>query len=689
MTCAIIVQIKNENRYLDEWISYHINIGVNHIYIIDNNNIDGEDPHDIIDKYNDYITYINDRGDITPGIHQLNYINTYHEYNTLYDWYIFIDIDEFIVLKSDNNINNYLSRDIFYNVDQIHLNWVIYDDNNLIYDDKFKSVKERFTHRMEPDLDVDYPLYNIGKPIIRGGLHIDEHRFHNIINFNNPLNTVDNIGNIISQEVGASEHNEDLCYISHYMTKSLEEFINKKYNQEDESHSYKYDFEKGYFIINKHTLEKDNYIKNYLNSIENTIGIFYIATGTYKKYFNNFAKSLVYLFPNNKKKLIVISDGLKEYDNCKINNIDVIVEDFIDYPYPFINTNKLQIINHYAKKYNISTIAYFDADTEIIKNEQENFYDNLLEISKTKFISTIPPYFIKFNINDLIYAVNNCSFFGSNCKFSDFEFLGIGNLIEKDYKWMQTSFFICTYDILNNISNKVRQLICYNSRIMGYKFNYSEELYVNYLNLYYPELFHIDYYWYDSNDPNVYNNYTDKKYRINVFFKQKFYNDQLKQNNKCIYDNYAIILNNAEINDKKIIDKFLINHTNEFIYISYGKNDLTNNIFLFCLNLNNQWYDGLHNIMLCKEFYSNDFLWCYDKKENANVIFINKIDDETINFNYKFLYNNDYDYINEYSLDDLKNVNFYDIKMCYFSKRYINAYFNNDKNFKPKIYNKE
>ena len=35
MTCAIIVSIKDENKYLDEWITYHKKLGVNHIFIID------------------------------------------------------------------------------------------------------------------------------------------------------------------------------------------------------------------------------------------------------------------------------------------------------------------------------------------------------------------------------------------------------------------------------------------------------------------------------------------------------------------------------------------------------------------------------------------------------------------------------------------------------------------------------
>lgn len=275
MTSAIITQIKNENKYLDEWISYYQNLGINHIYIIDNNDINGEDPHIVIDKYNDYITYINERGNTFKDFQTSTYKIIYNEFKQLYDWFIFIDIDEFITLNADNNINDYLNRNIFNNVDQICLNWAIYDDNDLIYVDYNIPVQERFTRRMEYDYDKEYPLYNLQKCILRGNLTIDEHRVHNIVNFAIPFHTVNNRGDELNQLYGSSEHNEDLAYIKHYMTKSLEEFIIKKYNQYDTNHDGKYDFEHGYFSINKHTPEKDEYIKNYLNSLNNNSSIKY------------------------------------------------------------------------------------------------------------------------------------------------------------------------------------------------------------------------------------------------------------------------------------------------------------------------------------------------------------------------------------------------------------------------------
>ena len=275
MTCAIIVSIKDENKYLDEWITYHKKLGVNHIFIIDNNDIDGEDPYNIINKYNDYITYINERGNRILDFQVITYKIIYNKFKQLYDWFIFIDIDEFITLNADNNINDYLSRNIFNNVDQICLNWTIYDDNDLIYADYSIPVQKRFTRRMEYDYDKEYPLYNLQKCILRGNLNIDEHRIHNIVNFNIPFYTVNNRGDELNQLYGSSEHNEDLAYIKHYITKSLEEFIIKKYNKEDALNRGKVNFKQGYFSVNKHTVKKDEYIKNYLSNLNNDSSIKY------------------------------------------------------------------------------------------------------------------------------------------------------------------------------------------------------------------------------------------------------------------------------------------------------------------------------------------------------------------------------------------------------------------------------
>jgi hypothetical protein len=134
------------------------------------------------------------------------------------------------------------------------------------------------------------------------------------------------------------------------------------------------------------------------------------------------------------------------------------------------------------------------------------------------------------------------------------------------------------------------------------------------------------------------------------------------------------------------INKFFIKHINNFLLYSCNSHTINDKIFYSQINLNNEWFDNEHNIILERTFYTNNFIRLYEENEKIYIGFINKINDFSNKFDYDEFYDNDYDYIEGYSFDDIKNMKFNDIDMCCFSKRYIEAYFNNDVTFKPKKY---
>ena len=217
---------------------------------------------------NPYVTIINIKNRI--AYQSTYYLYIYNEYGYKYDWMCFFDVDEFLTLKYDNTIQDYLSRDIFYGVDQIHINWLTYDDNDLIeYDDR--PVQERFTrisniYDKETNTSHQTMLKYGCKSIIKSGLNICSH-IHTFINLNDKeLITVDGNGESSYQMWGSCDaiNRYNLAYLKHYATKSLNEYLYKKYNKIDCTHTYTYSFDY-YFIINDHTVEKDKYINNYLN----------------------------------------------------------------------------------------------------------------------------------------------------------------------------------------------------------------------------------------------------------------------------------------------------------------------------------------------------------------------------------------------------------------------------------------
>jgi hypothetical protein len=94
--CCIV---KDENRYLKEWIDYHLKIGVEHFYIYDN---DSAVP--VADTLRElgllqHVTVIPISG---PSMQLTAYKNCLNRFGTKSYWMGFIDMDEFLVPKSTN-----------------------------------------------------------------------------------------------------------------------------------------------------------------------------------------------------------------------------------------------------------------------------------------------------------------------------------------------------------------------------------------------------------------------------------------------------------------------------------------------------------------------------------------------------------------------------------------------------------
>lgn len=217
-------------------------------------------------------------------------------------------------------------------------------------------------------------------------------------------------------------------------------------------------------------------------------GIFYIATSVYKNYFDNFIKTVKYIFPNEQKELIILSDGLKEYDNKQIDNIHIVVEDIIDYPYPLINLCKFQTIYHYAKKYDIDKILYFDADT-IIFEKDDNYWEWINKLlDSDKLICSYHPHYLYDN-GDIFYNEgflyndpdlgvycdpkniydNNCyimsSFFMGSIKAIEYAYKEIYKMTSKDLKnyrwipWFSDEAYLNALNANDNILNKKETII--------------------------------------------------------------------------------------------------------------------------------------------------------------------------------------------------------------------------------------
>lgn len=242
--CAIA---KNEHLYINEWVKYYIGLGVDHIYLYDNDNLNSPYIGDYIDKdYLDKATIYNCRGVKKPYLQHYIYNKFYHTHK--FEWVFFVDIDEYLV--GVNNIKEIINE----RYDQIRIKWKLFGDDDLIERDTSKPLFNAFKQEKH-DNRLEYQ----GKSIIRGGLNIKIHSCHYVKYINSCF---PNGKRCQSNRLELLDYNDQNVFINHYMTKSLLEFINQKLGRgdavwKDRSIDFSY-----FWRINEKTKDKLDFIKN-------------------------------------------------------------------------------------------------------------------------------------------------------------------------------------------------------------------------------------------------------------------------------------------------------------------------------------------------------------------------------------------------------------------------------------------
>ena len=264
--CAIC---KEENLYIKYFLENYRELGFDHIYIYDNNNIGGEKFEDVImeDIKKGFVTIINFRGHRGPvrGPQMDAYYDCYKRYNIFYDWIAFFDADEYLILNQDTSIQRLLINSRYDECEMIKINWKVFSDNNLLeYEDI--SPKVRFKEEIKDNLKLN----TVYKVIIRGNLTNYSYR-----KVNNPheifisKKTCDSNGKIRNgSHINPPEYK--YAILNHYK-KTIKEFclaIKKGdvfFNRNlDEARKYYYF--SSFFKYNKKTKEKVEIFNNEFNT---------------------------------------------------------------------------------------------------------------------------------------------------------------------------------------------------------------------------------------------------------------------------------------------------------------------------------------------------------------------------------------------------------------------------------------
>ncbi|GHU84030.1 hypothetical protein AGMMS49941_00500 [Deferribacterales bacterium] len=276
---SIVTTVRNEIPYMAEWIEYHLLVGVEKFYIY------GEDddielrefmkPY-IEDGVVEYLNFGESTDTVKEAFDFTNVVASKQrricgdavkrfKYNTF--WLAFVDVDEFLVPISTNNIPDFL-RD-FEDEVGVEVNWLIYGDGG----HKTKTnelVMERFRDHSERDTPYNYTVKTIFNPryVFKAGVHAFEywHKKRNVA-----VDTHKQPKRIKSTSITSEFVYHDKLRINHYIVRTIEEYMSRRLNIENSLYNDRAALLEKFAELNHNEIKNDNIMDRYVPLVKERI----------------------------------------------------------------------------------------------------------------------------------------------------------------------------------------------------------------------------------------------------------------------------------------------------------------------------------------------------------------------------------------------------------------------------------
>ena len=229
MKTCIITIVKDEQLYLEEWIVYHLNLGIDRLFIYED--INSTSHLSITSKYKnvelrnvmDLFKIEQERADeiirrLNLQKFQNNYFNlAYKTVKPYFDWCFIMDVDEYITI--DDDLHTILAK--YNDYDAFMLQWQNYNANGLYYKPKTPySLIDTYTETCGFS-KIDCITRNTKK------ICLNCNRYDYVFMMHWPYN----LSKWCLSNFTKSFYDKayDHIYLRHYITKSYEEYIYKLY----------------------------------------------------------------------------------------------------------------------------------------------------------------------------------------------------------------------------------------------------------------------------------------------------------------------------------------------------------------------------------------------------------------------------------------------------------------------------
>lgn len=271
LNICICQLIKDEQRYIEEWIEYYLDLGIKKFILFEDWNSSSH--KNVLKKYGNKVILhklldiLNDDEKQLITGNQLRQIAVwkcfYRLYKDKFDCCLFIDPDEFIKYDTKENfykeLEEYASKEKYPNVKFVKYMWQIMTSNGYI-NDPYPNQKYSVLKTYKYPLIEDYQEYiNRCNYQLQNNLEIDDYNLNtkNLI-YLYKLNSDDEFKDIPHNAFLITNYVLSNYKLQHFVLKSFEEYKYKLFNKGEQINKYfsrKIDF---FFKINKDLTQYKN-----------------------------------------------------------------------------------------------------------------------------------------------------------------------------------------------------------------------------------------------------------------------------------------------------------------------------------------------------------------------------------------------------------------------------------------------
>jgi hypothetical protein len=207
--CCIV---KDEDRYLEEWINYHKQIGITYFYFYDNGSTIPVEDTVRAHVASGLVQVINYPG---KGVQLQAYQHCLDNYRHNCKWIAFIDMDEFIVPKSTNgDLPLFLNN--FSEYAGVGINWLVFGSNGHVSRPEGLQT-ENFTKRSLKNNPINKHIKSIVQTAYVISAGDNPHEF----NYQKKMFCMNE--NKVPVNGPFSDNSTNLIQLNHYMNRSREE----------------------------------------------------------------------------------------------------------------------------------------------------------------------------------------------------------------------------------------------------------------------------------------------------------------------------------------------------------------------------------------------------------------------------------------------------------------------------------